>query len=94
MITIVQSQYHLIQQYGSMSLFRKRRSGGPAGLLSTKPGPGRQVSGGGAVVCGGAVDCEATSMSWRAQISRSIRELRFVCCDTSQSSQGLRCVSS
>lgn len=31
-------------------------------------------------------------MSWRAQISRSIQELRFVACETSQSSQGLRCV--
>lgn len=31
-------------------------------------------------------------MSWRAQISRSIQELRFVACDTSQSSKGLRCV--
>ncbi|GAB9475441.1 Nadh dehydrogenase [Globisporangium polare] len=29
-------------------------------------------------------------MSWRAQISRSIQELRFVACETSQSSQGLR----
>uniref|UniRef100_M4BBX2 Ribosomal protein/NADH dehydrogenase domain-containing protein n=1 Tax=Hyaloperonospora arabidopsidis (strain Emoy2) TaxID=559515 RepID=M4BBX2_HYAAE len=29
-------------------------------------------------------------MSWRAQISRSIQELRFVACDTSQSSVGLR----
>ncbi|KAL4171401.1 hypothetical protein KRP22_009496 [Phytophthora ramorum] len=29
-------------------------------------------------------------MSWRAQISRSIQELRFVACDTSQSSAGLR----
>lgn len=31
-------------------------------------------------------------MSWRAQISRSIQELRFVACETSQSSQGLRYV--
>lgn len=31
-------------------------------------------------------------MSWRAQISRHVRELRFVACDSSQSSQGLRCV--
>ncbi|TYZ58007.1 hypothetical protein PybrP1_003502 [[Pythium] brassicae (nom. inval.)] len=29
-------------------------------------------------------------MSWRAQISRSIQELRFVACDTSQHSHGLR----
>lgn len=29
-------------------------------------------------------------MSWRAQISRSLRELRFVACETSQHSQGLR----
>lgn len=32
-------------------------------------------------------------MSWRAQISRSIQELRFVACDTSQSSHGLRCAA-
>lgn len=29
-------------------------------------------------------------MSWRAQISRAVQELRFVACDTSQHSQGLR----
>lgn len=29
-------------------------------------------------------------MSWRAQISRHIQELRFVACDTSQHSHGLR----
>ncbi|TMW64696.1 hypothetical protein Poli38472_011576 [Pythium oligandrum] len=29
-------------------------------------------------------------MSWRAQISRAIQEVRFVACDTAQHSQGLR----